>query len=255
MSDGPQPQLHPLVAGFTDAHAYDRGRPPYDERAVALLRDGLGLSSGAPVLELGAGTGQLSRALLAAGLDVTAVEPLAHMRALLSRTVGGDRVLEGVAEDIPVRDGAVDAVLAADSFHWFDETRAMPEIRRVLRPGGGVAILRSISTLDAAWSEELWRIVHAERPDHPAFAERGAAAALEDDPAFGDVVEASLSTEWVIDRDGILAFLSSISWVGALAEGPRTQLLRLAADVLDRNEVRESRAPVTHQIWMARLDD
>jgi len=245
--------LHPLVAGFTDAATYDRGRPLYDEQTAAVLGDGLGLSEGAPVLELGPGTGQLSRALLAAGFDLRAVEPLAGMRELLAQAIGAERVLAGVAEAIPLDDESVDAVVAADSFHWFDETRAMPEIRRVLKPRGGVAILRSMPIMDEPWSEELGTILVAQRPEHPAFGERGAAAALEDDDAFGAVSEAAVQTEWTIDREGILALLASVSWVGTLPAQQRTELLEKAAALLDRHEVEESRAPVTHQIWMARL--
>lgn len=246
-------RLHPLVAGFVDAEVYDRGRPLCDAHAIAVLREGLGLEDGAPVLELGPGTGQLSRALLAAGLDVTAVEPLAQMRALLVRAIGAERVLEGVAEDIPLPDASVDAVLAADSFHWFDEARTMPEIARVLRPGGGVAILRSAPSMDAPWTEELGTILMDGRPEHPAFGVRGAADALEDDPAFGEVREAAVTSERLIDREGIIAFISSISWVGLLTEARRSQLLDRVAALLEREDVREWRQPVVHQIWMAKL--
>ena len=76
------------------------------------------------------------------------------------------------------------AVLAADAFHWFDERRAMPEIRRVLRPGGGVAILRTAPAIDEPWSRELGEIINEMRPEHPAFNARGPAAALEEDPAL-----------------------------------------------------------------------
>jgi SAM-dependent methyltransferase len=250
MSDAP---LHPLVAGFNDPETYDRGRPRYDEQTTAVLREGLGLADGAPVLELGPGTGQLSRALLAAGFDLRAVEPLPGMRELLAQAIGAEHVLAGVAEDIPLEDGSVDAVLAADCFHWFDETRAMPEIRRVLKPRGGIAILRSIPIMNEPWSEDLGKILIAERPEHPAFGERGPAAALEEDEAFEDVRATSVQTEWAIDREGILAFLGSVSWVGTLSEERRAALLKQAGALLDRHEVARWTAAVTHQIWMARL--
>jgi SAM-dependent methyltransferase len=245
--------LHPLVAGFTDADTYERGRPPYDERTVAVLREGLGLRDGAPLLELGPGTGQLSRVLVAAGFDLRAVEPLPWMREALGQVIGPERVLAGTAEDIPLDDDSVDAVVAADSFHWFDETRAMPEIHRVLRPGGGVAISRSFPSLEAPWSEELGAILLAERPTHPAFGEREPAAALEEDAAFEAVNETSVTSEWTIDRDGVLAFMASVSWVGTLPAERRAELLAKAAELLDRHEVGEVCAPVTHRIWMARL--
>ena len=245
--------LHPLVAGFADATAYEKGRPQYAGEVVDVLAEQLDLSPGAPVLELGAGTGQLSRALLAGGLDVRAVEPLASMRQLLARAIGAQRVQAGVAEEIPLPDRSVDAALAADSFHWFDEARSMPEIRRVLRPGGGVAILRTVPMLEAPWSSELESILMRERPEHPAFAERGAAAALEDDCAFGPVRETVLSTEQSSDRERILAYLATVSWVGALPGDRRGEVLAEVENLLHRHGVVELKHRVRHQLWTASL--
>src|ERR1700738_1080910 len=95
-----EPRLHPLVAGFLDAETYDRGRPGYGQEVVGALSAGLDLAPGAVVLELGAGTGALTRALLAGGLDVTALEPLEGMRGMLARAIGSERVLAGVAEEM-----------------------------------------------------------------------------------------------------------------------------------------------------------
>ncbi len=94
--------LHPLAARFASvADAYERGRPEYAPAAVGALTAELGLASGAPVLDLAAGTGKLARALLAAGLDVVAVEPQLQMRERLAATIGTERVREGFAEQIP----------------------------------------------------------------------------------------------------------------------------------------------------------
>ncbi len=249
----PDSQLHPLVDGFADAETYDRGRPRYGEDAARVLVEELGLGPTAPVLELGAGTGQLSRALVAAGMDVTAVEPLANTRELLVRAIGADRVRAGVAEEIPLADHSVDAVLAADAFHWFDESRAMPEIRRVLRPGGGVAILRSIPMWEAPWSAELGPILAVSRPDHPAYAGRSPAAALEQDGCFGPVRERTVTDEQPTDRARILAYLASVSWIATLPEHRRRDLLTQVESLLGRHGVTDAQQQVLHQIWIARL--
>jgi SAM-dependent methyltransferase len=246
-------ELHPLVGGFVDAANYEASRPRYDERVVAALEEHLGLSPGVPVLELGAGTGQLSRALVTAGLDLTAVEPLEQTRSLLAEAIGAERVLDGRAEAIPLEDGTVQAVLAADSFHWFDETRAMPEIKRVLRPGGGVAILRAIPTLEDPWRREIGEIIARTRPEHPAFGERGAAAALEEDADFGPVVQADVKTRWSFDRAKLLAWVGSFSWVGTLSGEARAELLSDVERVLDRHGVDTGEGAVLSQIWVARL--
>ncbi|MGO9490605.1 MAG: class I SAM-dependent methyltransferase [Solirubrobacteraceae bacterium] len=246
--------LHPLVGGFTDAHAYDAARPRYDAQAAAVLVEQLGLEPGAPVLELGAGTGQLSAALLAAGLDLTAVEPLEATRELLCAAIGDERVRSGTAEQIPLADDSVTAVLAADAFHWFDETRAMPEIRRVLRSGGGVAILRmTVPVLDQPWSRELGEILMTGMPEHPAFGERGAAAALEEDPAFGPVLETSVRVQAELDREQLIAWVGSFSWVAVLPAEARQELLSQVRELLVRHGVDRSRHQILQQIWVARL--
>ncbi len=245
--------LHPLVGGFTDARTYDAGRPRYGRETVELLMSHLHLAAGSPVLELGAGTGQLSAALVAAGLDLTAVEPLAATRGLLAERIGQERVREGTAEQIPLDDGSVDAVFAADSFHWFDETRAMPEIKRVLRAEGGVAILRMAAVEDLPWSRELGTILVRSRPDHPAFSGRGPAAALEEDPAFGPVVQSDLRVAGEMGREQLIAWIASFSWVAVLPVQEREALLSQAREVLARHGVERSGPEVLHQIWVSRL--
>src|SRR5438270_7125297 len=122
--------LHPLAERFADvAGVYERGRPEYPPAVVGAIAAELGLSGAAPVLDLGAGTGKLTRALLAAGLDVVAVEPQASLREPLAASVGAERVREGSAEAIPLADGTVRAVTVADAFHWFDQAAALAEIR------------------------------------------------------------------------------------------------------------------------------
>ena len=93
------------------------------------------------MLDLAAGTGKLTRLLAARIVSVTAVEPLAGMRVVLEAQVPGVPALAGTAEAIPLADDSVDAVFVAEAIHWFDPGRAVPEIARVVRPGGGLAVL------------------------------------------------------------------------------------------------------------------
>jgi len=154
MTDGPS---HAVRAGSFGAVAdvYERGRPPYPAEALDWL-----LPPGARrVLDLGAGTGKLTRRLVARGLDVVAVEPLEGMRAELARVLPGTRVLAGSAERIPVPDGAVDAVLAAQAWHWVDPPRAVPEVARVLAPGGTLGLAWNVRDERMAWVAGLGRII------------------------------------------------------------------------------------------------
>src|SRR3954453_15097800 len=150
-AEGPAPDLHALVAGFADAaELYERGRPAYPPPVVERVVAELGVANGARVLDLGAGTGLLTRPLLAAGLDVVAVDPLAGMRAALAAGVGGGGVLDGRAEAIPLPDASLDGAVSADAFHWFDGERAAAELHRVLRPGAGLVVMWLIGAADEA---------------------------------------------------------------------------------------------------------
>ncbi len=147
------------------ATAYERGRPPYPAAALDWL-----LPPGARrVLDLGAGTGKLTRQLRGRGLDVVAVEPLAGMREELSRSVPGTAVHDGSAEDIPLPDGSVDAVLVAQAWHWMDPGRAVPEVARVLIPHGRLGLVWNLRDERVPWVAELGRILNPDRQDgdHP----------------------------------------------------------------------------------------
>lgn len=130
------------------AEQYERARPEYADEAVDWLVAELDLEPGSRVLDLAAGTGKLTRQLVRRGLDVIAVEPSDEMRAVLERVVPEAEALAGAAEAIPLPDGSVDAVTVGQAFHWFEPKEAFAEMRRVLRPGGGIALLWN------RWDEE-----------------------------------------------------------------------------------------------------
>lgn len=142
------------------AELYDRIRPTYPEAAI-------GWMLGSPpkrVVDLGAGTGILTRQLYAVGYQVVAVEPDERMRARLSARLPDVPAPAGSAEAIPLPDGGVDAVTAGQSYHWFDTDRAHPEIARVLRPGGVFAPIWNNRDESEPWVAEISAIVGGERP-------------------------------------------------------------------------------------------
>jgi SAM-dependent methyltransferase len=129
------------AAGFgRAAAAYERGRPGYPADAVTWLAERLGLRSGRTVVDLGAGTGKLSRLLAETGARVVAVEPVEEMRRFLE-TVRGVEAVDGTAEALPFPDASADAFTVAQAFHWFEPAEALAEIHRVLRPGSALAFL------------------------------------------------------------------------------------------------------------------
>jgi SAM-dependent methyltransferase len=230
--------LHPLAAEFAGvAVAYERGRPNYPPAVAGALAAELGLRTGAPVLDLAAGTGKVSRALLSAGLEVVAVEPQEAMREQLVTTIGAERVREGVAEHIPLEDGTVEAVTVGDGFHWFDQAVAVEEIRRVLQPGGGLAVLSTAPDWGAAsWADDVGKLLMGLRSEHPYF----------DGPPWHEAVRAAggWSEPWEVrvaasqpaDPEGIVAYVASMSFVAALPEEGRTARLAEVAELIEAGE-------------------
>lgn len=136
------------------AGAYAEHRPNYAQDAVLWALDP---APGARVLDLGAGTGKLTAALIEAGVDVVAVEPDGAMLAKLRQALPDVRSLHGSAESIPLPDGSVDAVLSGNAMHWFDMALAGPEIARVLSPNGVLAGLWNVMDDSVAWVDGLVR--------------------------------------------------------------------------------------------------
>jgi SAM-dependent methyltransferase len=139
----------------SEAAAYERGRPSYPPEAIDWL-----LPPGArDVLDLGAGTGKLTTRLVERGLDVVAVDPLAEMLELLSTALPDTPALLGTAEQIPLPDNSVDAVLVAQAWHWFDPQQAIAEVARVLRPGGRLGLVWNARDERLGWVKDLGRII------------------------------------------------------------------------------------------------
>jgi SAM-dependent methyltransferase len=137
------------------AGAYAEHRPGYAEAAVRWALDLAWSRQPVRVVDVGAGTGKLTAALVRPGAQVTAVEPDQNMLAELRRELPSVRSLPGRAEEIPLPDASVDAVLAGQSMHWFDMDRAIPEIARVLVPGGVLAGLWNVDDDRVGWVAEL----------------------------------------------------------------------------------------------------
>jgi SAM-dependent methyltransferase len=246
--------LHPLAERFAAiAGAYERGRPEYPPAAVGALAAELRLGPGARVLDLAAGTGKLSRALHAHGLDVVAVEPQASLREVLTTQIGAERVREGLAEAIPLNDASVDAVTVADAFHWFDQGPALAEIARVLRPHGGLAVVSMVPDWSgASWADELGTLVASTRPEHPAF----------DGPPWQDAVRAAagwseprevrVTTVQPAVPEKIIDHLASISWIAAMSDDERADTLVRMRALVESGDTPDE-LPMHVVIGLARL--
>lgn len=244
--------LHDLVEGFRDPERYARGRAAYPPEVVTLVAGELGLAPGAPIVDVGAGTGMLTAPFLEAGFDVLAVEPLPELRTALTVTVGSGRVLTGTAEAIPLPDAAVAAAVCGDAFHWFDRTRAPAELHRVIAPGGGIGVLWRVPRPDAQapWFGEVARLMEEVRPAHVGYDEHGRGiAALAEHGGFSEPIRHEVPFERVTDADGVVAYVASASFIALLEDDHRERLL---AEVLAALPQGELRVPHLAEVWVSR---
>jgi SAM-dependent methyltransferase len=214
----------PYTAFADVAGAYERGRPGYPDEAVRWLVG----DEPADVVDLGAGTGKLTRTLVAHGHRVTAVEPLDEMRAELEAVLPGVRTVAGSAEAIPLPDASTDVVTSAQAFHWFDHDNALPDIARVLRAGGHIALVWNSRDDRDPWMARLSAIIGNETVE-----ESDVVPVLDASGLFGPVETAVFSFEQVLDRDGLLDLVLSRSYLAKLPPAEREPVLDAVSRLYD----------------------
>lgn len=205
------------------ADIYEQARPSYPQESLDFLLDGVG-DAGADtstikVVDLGAGTGKFTRLIAARGVDVSAVEPSDGMRERLSAVLPDVAALKGTAEQIPLDDDTVDAVLAAQAWHWVDVPRASVEVARVLKPGGRLGLIWNQRDERVDWVARLGEITKS-----------GTARTMEShNPLFGEPfgqIEYHVTT-WnnPITPQGLVDLVASRSYVIVADESTRERIL------------------------------
>lgn len=229
-------QLDPLAQrGFgsdlRSALVYERGRPGYASAAADALAAEFGLDADSRVLDLAAGTGQLSRLFVPLVGSVVAVEPSASMRAVLARRLPSVEALDGRAERIPLPDESVDAAVIGSAFHWFDGDAAVAELARVLRPGGGLAVLWNVGlSSDPPWPEGLEQLVdelraRALRPARQSRSGLWRAALDRAHDRFEPLRVRAIAHEHALDQEAFVAGVASFSFIGAMPDDERDPVL------------------------------
>ena len=162
------------------------------------------------MLDVGAGTGKLTRVLAGRYARVLALEPLDELRTILAERVPSAEALPGVAEAIPLGDEEVDAVFAAQSFHWFANEVALAEIARVLRRDGVFARLWNEAVEPSPLPDEYRRCLS---DLHDEMRPATIPPDVFETAPFGDVQKGAVEHEQVSSRDEVLAFAASVSWI------------------------------------------
>jgi SAM-dependent methyltransferase len=214
------------------ADLYERARPEYPPAAVAWIADELGLRSGRTVLDLGAGTGKLTRALVGTGAQVIAVEPGEEMLRQLTRAVPAAEALRGAAEAIPLPDESVDAATMGQSFHWFRHDEALPELYRVLRPDSAIALLWNWRDQESPLQDRVNDLIE---PFIPAGRLRGKEwlQPLDASPLFSPAEKREFQFSQRLDSDALVDRISSISFVASAPAPERERLEEQLRELVD----------------------
>jgi SAM-dependent methyltransferase len=221
-------EIHPAAAeGFASAaEAYERARPGYPEEAIAWIAERLGFAPGKDVLDLAAGTGKLTRALVPFGARVIAVEPIDEMREQLFAALPDVDAFDGTAESIPLPDGSVDAITCGQAFHWFRPDEALREMHRVLRPGGGVALVWNVRDVSDPLQARIQQIL---APHGDAVRSHREIDLAGESPLggefFGPVETRSWPYEQRLSRAHLVDRISSTSYIAILDPDARAEVL------------------------------
>jgi ubiquinone/menaquinone biosynthesis C-methylase UbiE len=247
------------------AETYDRVRPGPAPAAV----DWLVPAGGGAAVDLAAGTGLFTRALLGRVPEITAVEPDGRMRAVLAERTEGVRVLDGRGEVIPLPDASVDGVFVSTAWHWLDPALAIPEIARVLRDGGRLGVIWTSRDRADDWVAELDLLRLSAMPGETREWEAGEprtadqvrekldrhhSVTLPPDAPFGRAEAASFTFTRLMDVDDVVDWLATNSvFITASPASRQAGLARCRAALLAQ-ATGDSRVEMPLRSWCWRAD-
>jgi len=224
------------AAGFSDPDDYEAARPSYPPDAVAWFVEHLGIERGRRVADLAAGTGKFTRLLAPSGAWLVGIEPVAGMRDHFRRVLPEVPVIAATAEQLPLADACLDAMLVAQAWHWFDHDRAIAEARRVLAPGGRLGLVWNARDRSVGWVDEVWTIMdrvekRAPWRDHENWRD----SAFRAMPGFGELVQAEFWHTQRVTPEGMVKRVASVSHVAVLPDAERERVLDEVRSVLGRH--------------------
>jgi len=203
------------------------------------------------VVDLAAGTGKFTALLVPTEAHIVAVEPVPEMRETLARTVPGVEVMDGTAEDIPLPDGFADVVAAAQAFHWFKLDAALPEIARVLKPGGGLVLLWNRRDESVPWVHEMSTVLEwRERyPNISNYDRVDWSNLIGQSGLFTDLQQQTFRYEQELDRDGLAARVRSVSYIASMDAAEQQDLVQKVLRLVDDQPERFPLPYTTMVFW------
>lgn len=195
--------------------AYESGRPSYPAEAVAWILE----DHPAVVVDVGAGTGKLTKSLLGESREVIAVDPDAAMLDTLRASVPGVATTVGTAESMPLSDESADLVTLGQAWHWVDPVEGSREVGRVLRPGGALALVWNIRDESVPWVAAMSAIMHHSAAERMIMAENVTVA-----EPFGELEHRTWSWVRPITRQQLVDMVASRSYVITADDATRAQV-------------------------------
>jgi SAM-dependent methyltransferase len=220
------------------AEVYERTRPDYPAEAIDRLIQELEIGRSATVLDMGAGTGKLTRMLLPTGARLVGLDPVEGMRRVLVGAVPEAIVVGGAVEAMPFGETTFDAVVAGQAFHWFHGERALEEIHRVLRVSGRMGLIWNIRDQSVPWVARLTEIIERYETGAPREATGRWRRAFSSTSYFGTLHQLRFHHEQRLDQEGLVERVASMSFIATLPPERRDRVLgevrRLAEESADR---------------------
>ena len=205
----------------------------------------LGIARGRIVVDVGAGTGKLTRALVRTGATVIAVEPLAEMRERLAESVPLAVPFEGTAERMALRDGSAHAITVAQAFHWFDGDRALAEFHRVLAPGGRLGLIWNVRDRRTPWVAAFDALVDAVDPDRPDHQTGRWRAAFDRTALFAPLEQRTVEHAQTLTPGEISERAATVSSIASLPDPERARVLDRFRELAATHPDLRGRATVT----------
>ncbi|MGE3758024.1 MAG: class I SAM-dependent methyltransferase [Pseudobdellovibrionaceae bacterium] len=250
--------MHSAAAvGFDKGYeSYEKGRPEYPAEAIEFIMKYFHLNEDTSCVDLGAGTGKLTRALCQKGLSPVAIEPVAGMQKKFKELLPKVTCITGTAEKIPIESNSQDVIFVAQAFHWFQGKQALAEIARVLRPNGYLILLWNTRDESVDWVSKLTELIDPQEGTAPRYKTGLWQKAFSGNTDFTPLQKKEFAHNQQGPIDMVVERVASISFISALEATPKTKLLEQVKSLLKTHPQTKGKETITFpyrtDLWWCR---